>query len=70
MRNTFPFYRAEGYHQNYVQNHPTQRYVMVNDLPKVRRLKEAFPKLWREQPLHYVPEENRRPKLLPPPTLG
>ncbi len=69
MRKLFPFYRAEGYHQNFVQNHPKQRYVLVNDLPKVARLKEAFPKLWREEPLRYEPEENKRSKLLPPPTL-
>lgn len=69
-RKLFPFYRAEGYHQNFVQNHPKQRYVMVNDLPKIRRLKEALPKLWREQPLRYEPEENKRSKLLPPPTVS
>lgn len=70
MRPLFPFYRAEGYHQNFVQNHPKQRYVLVNDLPKLARLKQAFPKLWREQPLRYEPEENKRSKLLPPPTLS
>lgn len=69
MRELFPFYRAEGYHQNFVQNHPRQRYVLVNDLPKIARLKQAFPKLWREKPLRYQPEENKRSKLLPPPTL-
>ncbi|WP_293393592.1 peptide-methionine (S)-S-oxide reductase MsrA [Nevskia sp.] len=69
MRPLFPFHRAEGSQQNFVQNHPKQRYVLVNDLPKVARLKEAFPKLWREQPLRYEPEENKRSKLLPPPTL-
>ncbi len=70
MRPLFPFYRAEGYHQNFVQNHPKQRYVLVNDLPKLARLKQAFPKLWREEPLRYEPEENKRTKLLPPPTLS
>jgi len=69
LRSLFPFYRAEGYHQNYVQNHPTQRYVRLHDLPKLKRLKQAFPKLWQETPLRYVPEENKRSKLLPPPTL-
>ena len=69
MRSGFPFFRAEGYQQNFVQNHPRERHVMVHDLPKLKRLKEAFPKLWREQPLRYVPEENKRSKLLPPPTL-
>lgn len=64
-RTLFPFYRAEGYHQNFVQNHPKQRYVLVNDLPKVARLKQAFPRLWREQPLRYKPEENTRSKLPP-----
>lgn len=70
VRPLFPFYRAEGYHQNYVQNHPTQRYVRLHDLPKLKRLKQAFPKLWRETPLRYVPEENKRSKLIPPPDFG
>src|SRR5580692_6507785 len=29
------FYAAEGYHQDYLVNHPDQGYIAVNDLPKV-----------------------------------
>ena len=64
LRDTFPFYKAEGYHQNYVQNHPTQRYVIYNDQPKIAKLKSLFPTLYREKPLRYEPEERRRPKPL------
>ena len=64
LRDTFPFYKAEGYHQNYVQNHPTERYVLYHDKPKIAKLKSLFPKLYREQPLRYEPDERRKPKPL------
>jgi peptide-methionine (S)-S-oxide reductase len=41
------FYKAETYHQDYVVHHPTQPYILINDLPKVAHLKEQFPKLYR-----------------------
>lgn len=62
LRDTFPFYKAEGYQQNYVQNHPTQRYVLYHDKPKIAKLKSLFPQLYREKPLRYEPDERRRPK--------
>jgi peptide-methionine (S)-S-oxide reductase len=37
------FYPAEGYHQDYLTNHPTDRYIAVNDMPKVEGLKKLFP---------------------------
>ncbi|HEY6110351.1 MAG TPA: peptide-methionine (S)-S-oxide reductase MsrA, partial [Gemmatimonadales bacterium] len=40
------FYPAEAYHQNYLALHPTQPYIVYNDLPKLERLKEKFPQLY------------------------
>jgi peptide-methionine (S)-S-oxide reductase len=37
------FYPAEDYHQNYLALHPTQPYIVYNDLPKVAQLKKEFP---------------------------
>jgi peptide-methionine (S)-S-oxide reductase len=40
------FYPAEAYHQNYLVNHPTQPYIVINDLPKLDGLKRQFPALY------------------------
>lgn len=45
------FYEAEAYHQHYLTRHPTQPYIVYNDLPKLELLKRRFPALWREQPV-------------------
>jgi len=37
------FYAAEDYHQDYLARHPTQPYIVFNDLPKLAALKEQFP---------------------------
>ena len=42
------FYPAEDYHQNYLALHPNQPYIVFNDAPKLRRLKEQFPALYRQ----------------------
>jgi len=42
------FYPAEGYHQDYLKHHPDNPYIVINDLPKIRNLKEDFPGLYRE----------------------
>jgi peptide-methionine (S)-S-oxide reductase len=42
------FYPAEDYHQNYLALHPDQPYIVFNDAPKLRRLKEQFPALYRQ----------------------
>jgi len=42
------FYPAEGYHQNYLALHPTQPYIVYNDLPKLERLKVKLPQLYRQ----------------------
>ena len=42
------FYPAEGYHQDFIARNPKYPYVVINDLPKIRNLKEEFPDLYRE----------------------
>jgi peptide-methionine (S)-S-oxide reductase len=39
---------AEQGHQDYMRKHPTARYVVVNDLPKLAELRRTYPQLWRE----------------------
>ena len=41
------FYPAEGYHQNYLTEHPESPYIAINDLPKVGALKQMFPNIYR-----------------------
>jgi len=40
------FYPAEAYHQHYLANHPSQPYIVINDLPKLANLKGQFPALY------------------------
>ena len=40
---------AEAYHQDYATIHPNQPYIVYNDLPKIRSMKEMFPDFWREK---------------------
>jgi peptide-methionine (S)-S-oxide reductase len=39
------FYPAEGYHQDFVKRNPTHRYVVVNALPKIEKVRREFPEL-------------------------
>ena len=41
------FYPAEDYHQNYATLHPTDPYIMINDAPKVRALKDTFKDIYK-----------------------
>jgi len=41
------FYAAEDYHQNYLARNLDSPYIVYNDLPKLTRLKERFPALYR-----------------------
>jgi peptide-methionine (S)-S-oxide reductase len=45
------FYKAEDYHQDFLTAHPTHRYIVVNDLPKIEDLKRLFPDLYRPTPV-------------------
>ncbi len=39
------FYRAEAYHQDFAVHNPQDPYIVVNDLPKVKKLRAQFPAL-------------------------
>ena len=41
-----PFYSAEDEHQHYFDRHPYAPYIMINDAPKVTRLRKQLPALW------------------------
>src|SRR5262249_28044891 len=45
------FYPAERYHQDYLENHPTNPYIAYNDLPKVDALKRLFPNYYSDRPV-------------------
>jgi len=45
------FYRAEGYHQDYLVHHPEDPYIVYNDLPKLASLHRVMPDVYREQPI-------------------
>lgn len=40
------FYPAEEHHQNYLELHPYQPYIVFNDMPKLDRLQKTFPALY------------------------
>ncbi len=46
-----PFYDAEDYHQDFLSRNPTDRYILINDLPKIDELKRVFPDLYRSRPV-------------------
>ena len=41
------FIEAEGYHQNYLVNHPDDPYIVYNDLPKLENLRKQLPELYK-----------------------
>ena len=43
------FYAAEAYHQDFARLNPTHPYIVVHDAPKVARLKQRYPALYRAQ---------------------
>jgi peptide-methionine (S)-S-oxide reductase len=43
------FWPAEDYHQNYLAQHPTQPYIVVNDLPKLAALQKEWPQLYTKR---------------------
>ena len=40
---------AEPFHQDYAARHPSDPYIVVNDAPKLERLRREFPALYRSQ---------------------
>ncbi|MFO1313222.1 MAG: peptide-methionine (S)-S-oxide reductase MsrA [Burkholderiales bacterium] len=49
------FYPAEAYHQDYLARHPTQPYIVYNDLPKLEALKKEYASMTRAQPIRGTP---------------
>jgi peptide-methionine (S)-S-oxide reductase len=45
------FYAAEGYHQDFYLKNPGDPYIVINDLPKIRRLQQLLPQYYRAAPL-------------------
>jgi peptide-methionine (S)-S-oxide reductase len=45
------FYRAEGYHQDYLVHNPNDAYIRINDLPKIAGLKRIWPQFYRDEPV-------------------
>jgi peptide-methionine (S)-S-oxide reductase len=45
------FYRAEGYHQDFYLKNPHHPYIVINDLPKIRNLKQIFPDYYLDRPV-------------------
>jgi peptide-methionine (S)-S-oxide reductase len=43
------FYPAESYHQDYARKHPDNAYILINDAPKLARLKQAYPAMYQEE---------------------
>jgi peptide-methionine (S)-S-oxide reductase len=41
------FYKAQEYHQHFIDRNPNYPYVVVNDLPKLAQLKSQFPNLYK-----------------------
>jgi peptide-methionine (S)-S-oxide reductase len=49
------FYAAEGYHQDFYLKNPDYPYIVINDLPKIRRLQQRFPQYYRGTPATVAP---------------
>jgi peptide-methionine (S)-S-oxide reductase len=42
------FYEAESYHQDYLVNHPNDPYIVYNDMPKLKNLRQQLPELCKQ----------------------
>jgi len=42
-----PFFAAEDYHQDFMRKNPMHPYILAHDRPKLAKLKERYPQLWR-----------------------
>ncbi|MFJ2540362.1 peptide-methionine (S)-S-oxide reductase MsrA [Pseudomonas sp. NPDC087614] len=45
------FYPAEDYHQDFLTEHPSYPYIVINDMPKVAQLKQLFGERYQEKPV-------------------
>jgi peptide-methionine (S)-S-oxide reductase len=54
------FYAAEDYHQDFLVLNPSNPYIAINDLPKVRNLEKLFPHVYRAQPVTVYAANARR----------
>jgi peptide-methionine (S)-S-oxide reductase len=45
------FFRAEDHHQDFLERNRSNRYIVVNDLPKLDALKRLFPSEYRPKPV-------------------
>jgi peptide-methionine (S)-S-oxide reductase len=45
------FYPAEDYHQDFLTEHPSYPYIVINDMPKVAHLKQLFAQRYQEKPV-------------------
>jgi peptide-methionine (S)-S-oxide reductase len=44
-------YPAEAYHQDFLAQHPSNPYIVYNDLPKITELQRLFPDFYRGEPV-------------------
>jgi len=42
-----PFFPAEAYHQDFMRRNPYYPYIIMNDRPKLAKLKQAYPQYWK-----------------------
>jgi methionine-S-sulfoxide reductase len=59
------FYVAENYHQDYLVNHPTNSYIVINDLPKVRNFERMLPALYMTKPVTVSAAKRARAQVAP-----
>jgi peptide-methionine (S)-S-oxide reductase len=45
------FYPAESYHQDFLLDHPSYPYIVINDLPKIANFRRMLPALFRDRPV-------------------
>lgn len=45
------FYTAEDYHQDFYLKNPRYPYIVINDLPKIKNLKQLYPERYRDFPV-------------------
>jgi peptide-methionine (S)-S-oxide reductase len=48
------FYAAEAYHQDYLIHHLNEHYIVVNDIPKVEKLRRLYPDLYQARPVTFA----------------